>query len=185
MKCPVCKTIELDFAPLEGELTARHCGQCGGNWIPSFEYWRWREAHKEVLPEKPADPAAPNPLTGALIAKLCPECHRILVKYKVGHGANFSLDQCGHCGGVWFDKDEWEALKSRNLHDEVYTIFTAPWQNRVRSEEVQRRQEALYRQKFGEEGFEHIQRMKEWIAEHPQKQEILAYLIAEAGNPAP
>jgi Zn-finger nucleic acid-binding protein len=180
MKCPVCKTEELDFSPLESNLISRHCDKCGGNWIPSFEYWKWREQHKVGLPETPErQTIPPNPVTSALIAKLCPECNKILIKYRVGHGANFSLDQCGNCGGVWFDKDEWEALKARNLHDDVYLIFTAPWQDQIRSQESRRAQEELYRKKFGAEDFNEIQRVKRWIDGHPRKQEILAYLMLD------
>ena len=178
MKCPICKTEELTLTSLDDALTARHCDVCGGNWIPSFEYWKWRDAHKENLPSKDPEPNAPNPSTGVLAAKLCPECNRILVKYKVGHGVAFSLDLCGNCGGIWFDKDEWEALRSRNLHDDVHMIFTATWQSRVRSEDARREAERLYRSKFGAEGFEEVRRMKEWIEDHPRKHEILAYLIA-------
>jgi len=167
------------LSSIENNLTSHDCGKCGGNWIPSFEYWKWREQHKESLPEKSAGQAIPpNPSTGALVAKLCPECNRILIRYKVGHGVNFSLDQCGNCGGVWFDKDEWEALKGRQLHDDVYSVFTAPWQAQVRSQESRRAEEEIYRGKFGEEGFDEIRRMKEWIEEHPRKQEILAYLMS-------
>lgn len=179
MKCPVCKTEELDFSALESNLTSRHCVKCGGNWIPSFEYWKWREQHKESLPGKPAEQTVPpTPVTSALIAKLCPECNKILIKYRVGFGASFSIDQCGNCGGVWFDKNEWEALKARDLHDDVYMILTAPWQDQVRSQESRRVQEKLYRRKFGDEGFNEIQRIKAWLDGHPLKQEILAYLMS-------
>lgn len=182
MKCPVCKTSDLNASSLDQNLSCRHCDNCGGNWIQSFEYWKWRDQNKGNLPENILDPHdspanVPDPKTGALKAKFCPECSSILIRYKVGHGVSFAIDQCGNCGGVWFDKDEWESLKGRNLHDDVYTIFTAPWQNKVRSQESLRAQEELYIKKFGEEGFEEIRRMKEWIDEHPRKQEILAYLI--------
>lgn len=182
MKCPVCITAELSSATLESNLTCRHCNTCGGNWIQSFEYWKWREQNKGSIPENtvapddlPAD--LPDPKSGILRAKFCPECSSILIRYKVGHGVSFAIDQCGHCGGVWFDKDEWESLKARNLHDDVYTIFTAPWQTKVRTQESIRVQEEIYRKKFGKEGFEEIKRMKEWIDEHPRKQEIIAYLM--------
>jgi Zn-finger nucleic acid-binding protein len=182
MKCPVCKTIALLPSSLESNLTCRHCDQCRGNWVQSFEYWKWREQHKGSLPENNPDHSAqpansPDPHTGALRAKLCPECNGILIRYRVGHGVSFSIDQCGNCGGVWFDKDEWESLKSRNLHDDVYTIFTAPWQKQVHSQDSLHAQEEIYRKKFGEEGFEEIKRMKEWIDEHPRKQEIIAFLM--------
>ena len=68
MKCPVCKTEELDFSSLESNLTSRHCDRCGGNWIPSFEYWKWRELHKEGLPQGQAEQTVPpNPVTSALV----------------------------------------------------------------------------------------------------------------------
>lgn len=182
MKCPVCKTSDLNASSLDQNLSCRHCDTCGGNWIQSFEYWKWRDQNKGSLPENILDPHdlpanAPDPKTGTLKAKFCPECSSFLIRYKVGHGVSFAIDQCGNCGGVWFDKDEWESLKTRNLHDDVYTIFTAPWQTKVRSQESLRAQEELYIKKFGEEGFDEIRRMKEWIDEHPRKQEILAYLI--------
>ncbi|HWQ34061.1 MAG TPA: zf-TFIIB domain-containing protein [Blastocatellia bacterium] len=180
MKCPVCKTEDLSLSSLESNLTSRHCDKCGGNWIQSFEYWKWREQHREKVgePEQTPVPTAPNPpATGALVAKYCPECRSILVRYKVGHGVSFALDQCGNCGGVWFDRDEWEALKARGLHDDVYTIFTSPWQSCVRKEESVRNQEQIYVKKFGEEGLDEIKRMKEWIDNHPRRHEILAFLM--------
>jgi Zn-finger nucleic acid-binding protein len=176
----MCKTKELDFSPLENNLMSRYCDKCGGNWIPSFEYWKWREQHKDGLPETRVEQAVPpNPApSGALIVKLCPECNKILTQYRVGHGASFSIDKCGNCGGIWFDKNEWEALKARDLHDDIYLIFTAPWQDKVRSQESRRAQEALYRNNFGDEGFNEMQRVKAWIDGHPRKQEILAYLTS-------
>ncbi len=177
MKCPICITFDLIPSSLENHLASRHCDNCGGNWIQSFEYWKWREYNRENLPEKPAEPEAPNPSTGTLVLKHCPECRSILIRYKVGHGFSFSLDQCSNCGGVWFDKDEWEALKSRNLHDDVFTIFTAPWQAQVRKEESALHQEQIYRKKFGDEGYEEINRIREWIDAHPRRHEILAYLM--------
>jgi len=179
MKCPVCKTEELGLCPLESNLISGHCDKCGGNWIPLSEYWKWREQRKEGLPASEGQTIPPNPVTSALIAKLCPECNKILIKYRVGHGANFSLDQCGDCGGVWLDKDEWEALKARSLHNDIHLIFTAPWQDKVRSQESRRAQEELYRKKFGDEDFNEIQRMKGWIDRHPLKEEILAYLMSD------
>jgi Zn-finger nucleic acid-binding protein len=82
-------------------------------------------------------------------AKLCPECGRILIKYGVGHGMNFTLDQCGHCLGIWFDKNEWVSLKQRNLHDEVHKVFTASWQTQARKEERKRNLERIYLNRFG------------------------------------
>ena len=58
--------------------------------------------------------------------KLCPESGRILARYKILPDTEFYLDRCGHCNGIWFDKNEWDALVEHNLHDNVNEFFTRP-----------------------------------------------------------
>ena len=62
---------------------------------------------------------------------MCPHCGYPLRRYKVGAGAAFGLDHCGHCGGVWLDAPEWAGLKARGLHGALNRIFTDTWQRRV------------------------------------------------------
>ena len=83
-------------------------------------------------------------------AKLCPECGAILVPYKVGHELPFSLDRCGHCGGIWFEKNEWEALCAWNLHDDLHFIFSKPWQDAVALAARAEQRETRLRQTFGD-----------------------------------
>jgi Zn-finger nucleic acid-binding protein len=108
--------------------------------------------------------------------KTCPECNHFLIRYRVGHGLDFSIDRCGACGGLWFDQNEWEILKLRNLHDDVHLIFSAAWQLRAaREEEVQRRRDRLLKQ-LGAEDFSEVERMHNWLRTHPRRSTILAYL---------
>ena len=53
-------------------------------------------------------------------------------------GALLRLDHCQGCKGIWLDRNEWEALKKRNLHDDPNTMFTSFWQNERRTERPER-----------------------------------------------
>jgi Zn-finger nucleic acid-binding protein len=173
MNCPVCKDVSLNTITLESDLPAVACDECGGNWISASKYWAWLENHGPALAEKQPE-GEPIAATDVQHAKICPECRRLMLRYQIGHGLDFALDQCGSCNGVWFDKNEWEALKQRNLHDEVHLIFTAPWQTQVRKDERRRHLETIYARQF-QGDYAEIKRIKEWVDAHPEKSRILAF----------
>ena len=102
MNCPVCKNTPLQPTVLEQELKASSCDSCQGQWISAMDYWQWLDHHGETLPEKEPD-SIPLEVADHQKAKLCPECRRIMLRYKVGHGLAFTLDQCSSCNGIWFD----------------------------------------------------------------------------------
>jgi Zn-finger nucleic acid-binding protein len=174
MNCPVCKTVPLRPASLDDGLPAHTCAGCGGALVSSRDYWRWLDAHGPTLPEKADDGAGIVPADSPRV-KVCAECGRLMLRYAVGHGTGFALDQCGACNAVWFDGGEWDALKGRNLHDEVHLVFTAPWQSGVRREEARARLDAIYRRRFGED-YEEVSRIREWVAAHPERDKIVAFL---------
>lgn len=180
MNCPLCKTHALAPVELESQLQAYRCEHCGGAWIEANDYLAWL---KEYGPPQPATPAPEGPIAVLEIdiAKLCPADGHILLKYKIGHDIPFALDRCSTCNGVWFDPHEWEALKQRTLHDEVNSIFTEPWQRRVREEEHRRTMRAIYLDRFGEKDYAELRRIKAWLDGHPQQGPLLAYL----SNPNP
>jgi Zn-finger nucleic acid-binding protein len=175
MQCPTCKSTDLNAITLDQGLPGHHCPDCGGLWLSLGAYQDWLQAKGEILPEKPPSGNAPQPVSDKRV-KLCPNCDHLMLKYRVGRGMDFALDHCGHCGGVWFDRHEWEALKDRNLHDEVYKIFTAPWQREIRLEEARRNFQARYSAKFGEQDYARVRQIKRWLNDHPERQALLAYL---------
>jgi len=180
LKCPVCKTVELKAVHLETGLESYICEKCSGNWLTSEDYWAWLEQRSEILPEKPpTDEPQPIPDESTKRAKLCPECHRIMLKYKIGRNIIFPLDRCSTCSGVWFDRDEWKVLKRRNLHDEIHAIFSDKWQKQVREEERCRNLEAIFEDKFGKADYDEIRRIKQWLDAHPQRTALLSYLNNE------
>lgn len=109
-------------------------------------------------------------------AYLCPETGTIMTRYKVGHGFRFSIDR-SMTGGVWLDAGEWEALKDRNFHDEIHYIFTDPWQREaLRADILSNRRERL-ESRIGSEFLAAIDELKTKLDAHPNRDEILAYII--------
>jgi Zn-finger nucleic acid-binding protein len=177
MNCPACKTNALQMHDLEPELPSLQCTACGGQWIQSFRYWRWRSLQPTDLPEIPHAPDDLPAVMEAHQANVCPECGHILVPYRVGHGVAFSLDHCGHCGGMWFEKNEWEVLRSRNLHDDVHKVFNQVWQSDVSREERRATREARLTTLLGDQDLSEIRRVKAWLDGHPRRSEIYALLL--------
>ena len=176
MNCPVCKYDSLKTQEIEPNLFAEVCEKCLGKWISSQNYEKWLEVHDDILPELPATENVNMTIPEFELARLCPNCRRILVKYKVGRSLAFKIDRCGSCAGVWLDEKEWETLKSRNLHDEINKIFTDHWQEEVKREETRQTLEAIYKEKFGEDDYLKIKDFKTWMEQHEKGGEILAFL---------
>jgi Zn-finger nucleic acid-binding protein len=178
MQCPVCKTKHLEPVELEDRLTAAGCGGCGGRWVSRQAYDRWLKGHGDTLPEKPFSEVSVE--VGEVgEAKICPDCGRILLKYKAGHGLDFFVDHCGGCGGVWLDRNEWDALRERNLHDEIHRVFSTSWQAQVRGEAMREKLDAVYAARFGAETYGRLKETREWLHEHPQRLALLAFLSDE------
>jgi len=175
MKCPVCKSPELHATDLEAGLTFFNCPKCRGNWVRGAEYWKWLEQHGPNLPER-WDQDTGLSLAEPGIHIDCPECRFRLVKYLVGHGFSFTIDHCEGCKGVWFDRNEWEALRERNLHDDLNSMFTSFWQDAAQKEARKKRLEQIYISRFGPDDYAEIERIRAWLATRPNKQDLLAYL---------
>src|SRR5580693_8391155 len=103
--CPVCNENALSDRQLEENLHSSQCSKCSGVWIGSSQYAQWLRGHGENLPEKPAEEGISLVSGEKPGARFCPQCSYILMKYKVGHQVGFSLNRCGHCGGIWFDRN--------------------------------------------------------------------------------
>lgn len=178
MKCPVCKIHPLGAITLVESLPANQCPNCGGVWLPSNAYLTWWKARGEDMPQMPGSPVI-DPHWHVDELKLCPESGHIMGRYKILPDTDFYLDRCGHCNGIWFDKNEWEALVERNLHDNVNDFFTRPWQNELHAAETHNHLENLYREKLGAEDYERIKRIREWLEYHPRRGMLMAFLQAD------
>jgi len=174
MKCPVCKTRNLHKVLLESELPALGCERCEGNWINGSVYWKWIETdkHESPVPENSTEAS----VVDVEQAKLCPECRHIMVKYWLSSELDFALDHCHGCRGIWFDRNEWNVLKGRHLHNEINSIFTSPWQTEVERARRKLKTEQHNESKFGAEDYAEMKRIRLWISRHPRREEILAFL---------
>jgi len=178
MHCPVCKEATwLEPAPLEeGKLAAWRCSTCNGHWIRNADFWRWRAQVGHNTPETPVSepPARTAPEAAGL--RLCPDCHHVLGRYKVGHGIGFTVDRCRNCDGAWLDGGEWEALRVRSLHDDLPRIFDDEWQRAVKREVQEQTTEENFRRRLGDADYQRAQELRTWLDAHPKRSELFAYL---------
>lgn len=177
MKCPLCKTVVLHNEELVPNLQAKACGQCEGRWIQSYQYWKWLDKHGDILGEKPVEDTKSLPVKDSKAGKLCPECGHFLTHRKVGHNIDFCLDRCNNCGGIWFDKNEWEVLQSSNLHDEVHFIFSAAWQKQIQEEETKETYEKRIQKIIGKDDYSRLKETVKWVHSNPHKNTILSYTV--------
>jgi Zn-finger nucleic acid-binding protein len=177
MHCPACKTTTLEIVPLDTALNAHHCMSCHGQWISGEHYWDWLRGKGDGETASSASvEAAPAPAVhDTPSAKLCPSCARLLIRYRVGHGLGFTIEHCPGCDGVWLDESEWEALKARNLHDDLQLICDSLWQGQVFKDEQRQLAEARLARMLGAD-FERAKEVRAWIAGHPNRSALLAYL---------
>ena len=175
MNCPVCISVKLALVELESNLSSLWCPQCGGNWIGGATYWRWLEEHGPNLPEIDNEGEA-LPIAESARYLDCPECRFRMIKCLVGRGLDFSVDHCQGCKGIWLDRNEWEALKRRNLHDDLNSMLTAFWQTQAKKEARRKSMEQIYISRFGVDDYAEIKRVRIWLDANQNKQHLLAYL---------
>ncbi len=178
MKCPVCKTDSLGSITLVEDLPANQCSNCGGVWIDSNAYLAWWKGKGEDMPVREAASQI-DPSWNVDELKLCPNSGRIMARYKILPDTEFYLDRCGHCNGIWFDRNEWDVLAERNLHDNINEFFTRPWQDELHAAETRNHLEKLYLEKFGAEEYEKIKQVRMWLKDHPKRGMLTAFLQAD------
>ncbi len=178
-KCPVCKSHTLVPSTLESSLPVLSCSSCGGIWIRANEYALWLKAQTPGSYDlaKLAGAAQADPVLERSTIGICPDCNRFLRSYRVSSNAQFTLDRCGNCNGVWLDRNEWELLKSADLHDEIHRVFTQPWQQRIDAEVTAAGLEAGYLDRFGETDYARIKEIRNWLQDHPKRSQLLAFLM--------
>ena len=162
---------------IEPGLEVYECPTSGGFWIPLQAYLAWKERHP-VGPEVPCDSTKPEPQTEPQRqALICPESGRLLIRYRVGHGLQFHIDRSPVTGGVWLDKGEWEALKSKGLHVSLNLIFTSFYQRQVRSDGYAQQLTETFRNRIGDADFQKVAEFGAWLAHHPKHRDICCYLM--------
>jgi Zn-finger nucleic acid-binding protein len=176
MNCPVCKSSELVTNELEPNLSSRQCPGCLGNWIDGREYFKWIEQHGSDTAERVHDVETLTLAEPGLPID-CPECRFRMVKYLVGRGLPFTIDHCHGCKGIWLDGNEWEALRKRNLHDDLNLMFTSFWQSEAQRLARKKKLEQIYTGRFGDDDYAEVKRIRYWLEAKTNRAELIAYLI--------
>ena len=177
MDCPVCRR-SLAEIELEDGLRGRECPGCGGRWISSVNYLDWLHRHGNELPTGAVDGvAAAEQATESRGAKICLECGAIMHPLRVGHGITFKIDRCGRCGGLWLDRNEWESLRARGLHDDLYLIYTDGWQKALRAQEAQEIGDVMLLERLGAADLERVKEIRACLDRHPEKRLLISLLL--------
>ena len=165
----------MEKISLEEGLIAYQCSETKGVYITQHNYWMWLKKQPERLNHMPVIELTNSVVESEAVAKICPETGTIMMRCKVGYDFKFSIDR-SRTGGIWLDAGEWEALKSRNFHDELHLIFTEPWQSKVLEQQKRLVTQKLLKEKLGSDLLGKIEGLRQELENHPDKAFAIAYL---------
>lgn len=170
MQCPKCKGEELKKHSFNAPYL---CPICGGMWRQGGDSAELTEVTLEPL-EGEGDPGEMDRKTG-----LCPVGHGIMVRARVELDEPFYLERCTTCGGIWFDKGEWQRIAEHNLADSLPAIWSKAWQRRQRQEKDREGFLEMNRKLLGEELFEAVMDLAVRLKDHPGQVRAVALLQQE------
>jgi hypothetical protein len=173
MKSLLNPEVTMADVDLEPGLMVKQCPQSGGSWISSAAYWRWQERHHAASGPWDAevglgDDSARGPL-------LCPESGTLLLRYRALADVGFFVERSSATGGMWLDAGEWQALKRVGLHRHLHQVFTPAYQNHLRRMLTEQAFVAGLQRTLGAD-FATVAEFRGWLAEHPARARILAWL---------
>ncbi len=186
MQCPSCKNNRLKATKLEDGLPVNGCDKCGGAIISLLHYrdWAERTLHDQDQPNEQdeqivaeARDAASD--TDSRSALVCPKCSKIMTKFNISGCTKNRLDLCTTCDEAWLDAGEWELLKALSLSKDIPSVFTDPWQRKVRKEIGEIKLKDRFTKIVGEADMEKAEEVRTWLKEHDKRTEILFYLGQE------
>jgi len=177
MHSPLHSEVIMVPVEIEPGLNALQCPASKGFWIPLQSYLIWRERYRDRQVPLPSGEVSASEDDSTRAALFCPESGCLLQRFQVGHGLPFRIDRSPVTGGIWLDQGEWEALKGRDLHVELHQVFTAGYQKKVRSAQLQQTVLQAFREKIGEDDFERVGEFKSWLSQHPRSRDIICYLL--------
>lgn len=111
-------------------------------------------------------------------ALVCPSCQRLMLRYRVAE-LGIGLDFCFACTQVWLDNGEWAMLAQHGLHLKITQISTAYWQRNQQKHRLQAQREADLREALGDDTFDQVIQVQNWLTQHPQRESILRFLRSE------
>jgi Zn-finger nucleic acid-binding protein len=181
MHSPRDRKATLELGELEPGLPCYVCPTTGGHWIDGDAYWAWLRAQPSRLPEKPADGAEVRAVDenddDADAALVSPRSGRLMRKFEVGRGLRFRIDFDATSGGFWLDGGEYQALRARNLHDELNLIASDEWQRALRAQRSREAARARLESTVGPADRRRLDEAIDWLAGHAHRDLLLAELL--------
>jgi Zn-finger nucleic acid-binding protein len=102
--CPRCETETMKVVSLSG-VQLEECPHCGGLWI-GVEVFDRICSQKEAAEAAIAVPLPPPvPVEYHVRYLKCPQCAKLMNRYKFADRCGVVLDKCS-LHGIWFDRDE-------------------------------------------------------------------------------
>lgn len=180
MHCPKCKTVELNDGYLEPSLASKSCPSCQGDWLLLDDYLNWKNTNQTACAEHINNDNDLNieEIIDTKRALICPISGTLMTKFRITKDTEHRLDLSSATGGIWFDKGEWQLLKKFNIALQLNQIFTTAWQNSIRSEMTKEVLSKLYIDRFGQQDYQKLTEIKQWIDQHPQKEHIKSFLLS-------
>lgn len=174
MNCPKCKNYHLKPYKLDNGLLVLLCDNCQGTLLSIVQYIQWRELQPTI---NKINTICEIKETHELLH--CPKCSGFMTKYHISNKTHNRLDLCFRCYETWIDSGEWQLLQQLDLHTNIENIFSEGWQNNVSNQHFKEMELKRIKTLFKDD-FEEIERIKNWIYTHKQKQTIINYLQKEA-----
>ena len=182
MQSPLDKRATLVRCEISPGLPALKCPGTGGLWINGKEYWNW-------LRNQPSFPNLQQSTEGCDIyvedtdrVVISPASGRLMKKFRVGKGLGFRIDFDSATGGFWLDKDEYDALQERGLHDELHLICDDDYQKKLRAHDRAESRRERLACALGNDGKNRVESLAAWAAEHPDTELIRAYFLELLDN---
>lgn len=175
LKCPKCKTSDLFPVKLEEGLPAMGCKSCEGVLISLLYYRDWADRTAvEQLTQAPVPTLVEDNDTKVAIG--CPKCARIMTKYQISSETSNKLNVCASCDEAWIDNGEWILLKSLGLIKKIPSIFTDPWQNRIKREISEKSRFERLVEVVGQDDAARAKEIRDWLSNNKHKASIIRYV---------
>ena len=176
MQCPKCKVGILQHAYLDNIFPCRTCDKCGGNWLMLDDYLQNKSKLESLAPSEEPLLFEADETKHALI---CPVTGALMLKYRISKDTEHRLDLSTRINAIWLDNSEWELLKSEGISDKLNSVFTDVWQRQIRESLAHNQFDTQYSAQFGAEDYEKAKSVREWLLQHPQKDKLKAFLLAD------
>ncbi len=119
IKCPACGTLmKKVFLENQNILIDICLDGCGGIWLDNRELAKVDEKDEDITPLNEALNGKTFINVDTTAERICPICNKPMVKNHVSAKQDICIDECYHCGGKFFDRNELELMRSQYDSDE-------------------------------------------------------------------